>query len=200
MPPKAAMARPRSPPGKAAPDLGAGHVGAQVVHVDAVLRQQGQHVLAGLHQLRRLTVAQGLAQGGEAGLVLGGFGEVHRADEILARQGRCHLLGRGAKGQGGLILGPVPGGGFGFRGRSGDRLRAGRGELGQRGFRLARARRRSRPACARPRVPRSAPGPATAPHRPAGSRRWRLAGAGFPRASRGWRGLRWPRPRSSPRA
>ncbi len=73
MPPSGAMVRPRVALGETAPDFGTRHVGAQIVHVDAVLAQQGQHVLRGLHQLRRVAVLERAAQRVETGLDLPPF-------------------------------------------------------------------------------------------------------------------------------
>ena len=56
---------------KAAPDLGAGAVGLQVVHVDAVLAEQRQHILRGADQLGDGAILQRAAQGAKALLVVG---------------------------------------------------------------------------------------------------------------------------------
>ena len=89
--------------GKAAPDFGPGAVGLQVVHIDALLRQKGQHVLRCADQFGRAAILQRQTQGAEAVLVFGAFGKVQGADEIPDRQGFAHLVGRGAQGQGRLL-------------------------------------------------------------------------------------------------
>jgi len=71
------------PLGELAPDFGACTVGAQVIHIDTVLTEQCQHVLRGLHQLGRIAVFQRLAQRRKAFGILGGFGEIQRANEIF---------------------------------------------------------------------------------------------------------------------
>ena len=102
------------------PDLGARAVGAQVVHIDAVLAEQGQHVLRGLHQLRGGAVFQRTAQRVEPGLVFRRFGEVKRAGEILSRERLCLVARLRAKRQRRLVFG----GGRCGRGGWGDGARS----------------------------------------------------------------------------
>jgi hypothetical protein len=81
-PPSPATVRPRSPLRETAPDLGAGPVGAQIVHVDAVLAHQRQDILAGADQAFGARILQRAAQRAEAFLVMLVLGEIHRLDEI----------------------------------------------------------------------------------------------------------------------
>ena len=62
--------------GEAAPDLGAGAVGREVVHVDPLLAEEGEDVLACRDELGRAAVLHGAAERAEAVAVLGGLGEV----------------------------------------------------------------------------------------------------------------------------
>ena len=116
-PPRAAIARPRSPWAKRRQTSGLARSGLQVVHVDAVLAEQRQHVLAGLDQLRGAAVGQRPAQGAEAFGILGGLGEVQRPDEILGRDRGRRRLGRGAQLEAGLVARRGGGRGGQHRGR-----------------------------------------------------------------------------------
>jgi hypothetical protein len=103
MPPSPAIDAPTFPGGKAAPKVGARQVGLQVIHVDAVLAQQGQHILRRADQLGDGPVLQRQTQGAETVLVVGRFRELQRLDEIRHGQGRAPILGRGTKRQRGLF-------------------------------------------------------------------------------------------------
>ena len=115
-----------------APDLGTGAVGPQIVHVDAILTEQGQHILRGLHKLRHMPILQSAAQSAETFLILGGFRKMQGANEIVDRQWWRQSFGGGAECQGCLFL---PDGGAAycercllFGGGSFGRSRTDRGE------------------------------------------------------------------------
>ena len=87
-----------------APYFGARTVGAKVIHIDAILAEQGQNVLGGPYELCSFTIFHRLAQGCEPVFIFGCFGKVQGADQVLGSQLRGDLLGCGAQGQGWLIL------------------------------------------------------------------------------------------------
>ena len=130
--------------GKATPDLGLGALRLEVVHIDAVLGQQRQHVLCGADQFRGRPVFQRQPQGAEPGLVVRRFGKIQGADEIRHRKRGAKVFGGCTKGKGLLFAaGPCQRcGQCRLAVRRGHRLRriAARRECGQRGFRLALCR------------------------------------------------------------
>ena len=85
--------------GKTAPHLGAGTIRGQVIHIDAFLAEQGQHILCGTDQFGDGAILQRVPQGAKAGTILGVFGKLQRANEVSNRQRRAQIFGRGAKRQ-----------------------------------------------------------------------------------------------------
>ena len=82
---------------EAPPELGPRPVGRHVVHVDAVLAEERQDVLACLDQPCRAAVLKRAPQRAEPLAVLGRLGEVQRHDVVGDRQGLREAVRRRSK-------------------------------------------------------------------------------------------------------
>lgn len=102
---------------EAAPEFRVRIAGRKIVHIDAILRHQGQHILAGLDELTGPMIAQSKTQCGETGLVAFVIGEMESTYDVRGHQGGAVILDLWFEHEGGLVINSIltfrltPGGG-----------------------------------------------------------------------------------------